>query len=311
MYGYGYSPYFVNTFLGARGGSVQYLVDTYSPTVAYSLRKLSSSATNAIRVRRDSDNAEQDIGFSGNDLDTTSLTSFVGAGDGFVTKWYNQGTSGTSYDASQTTASSQPLIVASGVVTTFVGGQNAIDLGDTVLNRLLVFGSGALYNNKSYGVVFSVYQNNSTTAKCIFGWSTPASATARFASFDSFTTAQRHEIRTRRLDADSISVLEDTVNFPVGGGAKLRTDIIDWANADAFIRRNGSQVASSTSHGTAGNTSATDSRIVMATGNTSGIGRAYTTGGVDYISTVIFFDTDISASIAAIETDINSNYGIY
>ena len=53
-------------------GVTGYLVDDYSPTVAYSLRKLSSSATNAIRVRRSSDNTEQDIGFSGDNLDTTS-----------------------------------------------------------------------------------------------------------------------------------------------------------------------------------------------------------------------------------------------
>jgi len=46
---------------------------------AYSLRKMTSKATNAIKVRRSSDNTELDIGFSGNDLDTTSLLSFVGS----------------------------------------------------------------------------------------------------------------------------------------------------------------------------------------------------------------------------------------
>lgn len=45
---------------------------------AYSLRKLSKSATSAIKVRRSVDNAEQIIGFSGKDLDTASLLSFVG-----------------------------------------------------------------------------------------------------------------------------------------------------------------------------------------------------------------------------------------
>jgi hypothetical protein len=56
------------------------LLDTYpNAAVAYSLRKLRSAYTgSAIRVRRSSDNAEQDIAFVGNDLDTTTMLDFVG-----------------------------------------------------------------------------------------------------------------------------------------------------------------------------------------------------------------------------------------
>lgn len=52
---------------------------TPKPKSAYSLRKLYSQYTgNAIRVRRDSDNAELDIGFDANgDLNTTALMSHV------------------------------------------------------------------------------------------------------------------------------------------------------------------------------------------------------------------------------------------
>jgi len=94
------------------------LLDTYSgAAAAYSLRQLSSSYSgSAIRVRRSSDNAEQDIGFASNELDTTALTAFCGAGNGFVTTWYDQ--SGNSNDATQTTAASQPQIVSSGSVIT-------------------------------------------------------------------------------------------------------------------------------------------------------------------------------------------------
>jgi len=50
-------------------------------TAYYSLRKFTEAETlNAIRVRRSSDDAEQDIGFDANgDLDTTALTTFVNA----------------------------------------------------------------------------------------------------------------------------------------------------------------------------------------------------------------------------------------
>lgn len=94
------------------------LLDTYSgATVAYSVRKLRSSYSgSALRVRRSSDNTEQDIGFTGNDLDTTSLSSFVGVGDGFITKWYDQ--SGSVNDLVQTTASLQPQIVSGGTILT-------------------------------------------------------------------------------------------------------------------------------------------------------------------------------------------------
>lgn len=69
------------------------ILDTYPNAKAgYSLRLLSSDYTGfCIRVRRSSDNAEQDIGFDGNELDTSSLLSFCGVNSGYVTTWYNQG----------------------------------------------------------------------------------------------------------------------------------------------------------------------------------------------------------------------------
>ena len=96
------------------GDSERKLLDQYTAAVAYSLRKLRTAYSgSAIRVRRSSDSAEQDIGFSGNNLDTTSLLSFCGAGDGFVTTWYDQVGSN---NAVQATAGLQPQIVASGAL---------------------------------------------------------------------------------------------------------------------------------------------------------------------------------------------------
>ena len=92
------------------------LLDTYSgAAAAYSLRKLSSSYSgNAIRVRRSSDNAEQDINFNVfGELDTVSLLAFAGAGDAFVKTWYDQASTN---DATQTTTANQPKIVSSGAV---------------------------------------------------------------------------------------------------------------------------------------------------------------------------------------------------
>ena len=94
------------------------LLDLYpSAAAAYSVRKLRTAYTgSAIRVRRSSDNAEQDIGFVAGNLDTTALTTFCLATDGFVTTWYDQ--SGNAANATQTTAANQPQIVSSGAVIT-------------------------------------------------------------------------------------------------------------------------------------------------------------------------------------------------
>jgi uncharacterized membrane protein len=94
------------------------LLDTYTgAAAAYSLRKLRTAYTgSAIEVRRDSDNATQDIGFVNNELDTSTLATFCSGTDGFVTTWYDQ--SGNGRNATQTTAANQPKIYdsVSGVI---------------------------------------------------------------------------------------------------------------------------------------------------------------------------------------------------
>jgi hypothetical protein len=96
----------------------QLLLDEFpNAAAAYSLRLLSSSYTgNCIEVRRSSDNALQNIGFVNGVLDTASLLSFVGAGDGFVRTWYDQ--SGNNRNAVNTTPDQQPKVVNSNVLIT-------------------------------------------------------------------------------------------------------------------------------------------------------------------------------------------------
>jgi SPP1 family predicted phage head-tail adaptor len=106
------------------------LLDLYpDAAVAYSLRKLRTAYTgSAVRVRRSSDNTEQDIGFVAEELDTVSLLAFCGIGNGFVTTWYDQ--SGNANNATQTTQASQPQIVSSGVII-ISNGEPTIDFNGT------------------------------------------------------------------------------------------------------------------------------------------------------------------------------------
>jgi hypothetical protein len=98
------------------------LLDTYpNAAVAYSVRKLRAAYTgSAIRVRRSSDNTEQNIGFDSNgNLDESALTTFVGANNGFVVTWFDQSTNGN--NATMSTAANQPQIVSSGTVLKLTG----------------------------------------------------------------------------------------------------------------------------------------------------------------------------------------------
>ena len=94
--------------------------------MAYSLRQLSSCYTgNAIQVRRSSDNATMEIGFTYNgDLDSTALKTFVGAGDGFVTIWYDQ--SSNNRNMIPLATSYQPQIVFNGLLK-YIGTRPTID----------------------------------------------------------------------------------------------------------------------------------------------------------------------------------------
>jgi hypothetical protein len=95
----------------------------------YSLRKVSGDATFnpssgeqlCIRVRRSSDNSEQDIGFNGGVLDTAALELFCEAGDdAYVKIWYDQlaGSAGRTTHFATATPTQQPPIVLNGSVLT-------------------------------------------------------------------------------------------------------------------------------------------------------------------------------------------------
>jgi uncharacterized protein YjdB len=82
--------------------------------IGYSLRKLIPAYTgNAVRVRRSSDNSQENIGFTPTgDFDEAALRTFAGAGNAFVTIWYDQ--SGNGKNMTQTNTGLQPQILFNG-----------------------------------------------------------------------------------------------------------------------------------------------------------------------------------------------------
>jgi hypothetical protein len=81
-------------------------------------RRLGGTYTgNLIEVRRSTDNALLNIGYnSENELDTATLTGFIGANSGFIRTIYDQTGAGNNFV--QTTLANQPRIVNAGVVDT-------------------------------------------------------------------------------------------------------------------------------------------------------------------------------------------------
>lgn len=72
---------------------------------AYSVRRLFTSYTgSSMRIRRSSDNAEADIGFTdAGDFNVSAFSAHIGAGQGFVTTWYDQSGAGLNIVSATTT----------------------------------------------------------------------------------------------------------------------------------------------------------------------------------------------------------------
>lgn len=100
-----------------------------------SVRKINPAYNGpCMRVRRSSDNAEQDIYFTNTgNLDTAALQLFTGSNNAFVTKWYDQ--SLNAYDVEQSNSFLQPQIVSGGSILLSDNGLPAIDFVDDFLQN--------------------------------------------------------------------------------------------------------------------------------------------------------------------------------
>ncbi len=142
------------------GGVQQFLLDAYPSGIpCFSLRKLKNTYTgSAIRVRRSTDNAEQNIGFNINgDLDTVALTTFCSGTNGFVTTWYDQSTSN---NLIQTTAINQPQIVSAGNLIT----RNSRAYIESSSTQFFNLSSFITLSNRS---IFLTYEKNTSGNQAI------------------------------------------------------------------------------------------------------------------------------------------------
>jgi hypothetical protein len=155
-------------FIRRRGGEAPFvgLLDLYpNAAAAYSLRKLRAAYSgSAVRIRRSSDNAESDIGFLNNEFDIAAAQTFCGAGNGFITTWYDQ--SGNGRNATQATAVRQPQIVSGGTI--FLQGTKPI-VKFTETNHILNTSAFSLGVNRTYIMNMYNYNNNAASFKVYLG----------------------------------------------------------------------------------------------------------------------------------------------
>jgi hypothetical protein len=150
---YGTPPFTLAISWEDRARSQTLLEKAPGARAAYSLRfvGLPSYTGSAIRVRRASNNAEQDIGFDANgELDTTALTNFCTGTNCFIRTWYDQ--SGNGADILQTTAAAQPKIYDSvtGVLTYGPNSKPTTNWAGTNGNALNTVGGIVTFDSDKY-----------------------------------------------------------------------------------------------------------------------------------------------------------------
>jgi len=267
---------------------------------AYSFRKVVSTATTSFRVRRSSDNAEQDIGFVGDDLDTTSLLTFVGAGNGFVTKMYEQNGSGK--DLTQTVATSQFQIVASGVVNTLNGKASCIT-GISVskfMTTLNLFNLSVVNGVSIFSVTKPItHIGGAFNVDWIYsigagGTSSPS----RF--FDNNISGAVGNPTTYNSNTQAGGSL---ISTPYTSGTKLQGHFIK--SGDNKYYQNAVIVGSNSNSLV---TPSSNQRLVI-NGISWSIGS--TSSSNQYFSEILFYNSDETSNLTAIQNNINSYYSIY
>lgn len=269
------------------------LLDLYSSSLgAYSLFKLRTAYSgHAIKVRRSSDNATQDIDYlSSGYLDTASMKTFVSTGTGYVDTWYDQ--SGNAYDLTQSTTGNQPVIIESGGTVYRSGGDVAIKFTSGSSHYLT--NTSIALSSAADAYIAYVFKSNSAGSNYIpFG-------------MGSNSFAYQHGAASNRIYAYAGNLYGDFPNSSTS--LHLSETIFDGggaANADRlkYYLNTSAQTASSFS-GSIGST-------VSGTGLS--IGRLYAVGVYfdGAASTFVIWANDKSADRTGIEAKINALHNAF
>jgi hypothetical protein len=278
--------------------------------VSFSPRRQSRNYTgNAMRVRRSSDNAEANIGFTANgDIDTTALLTFVGAGNGFVTTWYDQ--SGNDRYVFQATPANQPQIVNAGVIET-INGKPAMN---NLTGLFLASGAMAVLRNVNGATLVAVAQFTTPLAggalngPLLFVGSGVVEALRRLMlnTNPSPGTAGTYSLGGRRLDADAFANVSSPTE--ITANPVIWTGNADYANARVNTWLNGVADIVNATFQTSGNTSDTDSLGLGVFASSTG--SVYTYNNTRMSEAHIFSNTLSTTDRQTLERNKGAYFGI-
>jgi len=274
------------------------LLDLFpNAAAAYSLRKLRTAYTgSAIRVRRSNDNAEQDIGFDSFDnLDTSTLSTFVGANNGFVTTWYDQ--SGNGYDATQATAANQPQIVSSGSVIS-KGIRPSLDFNGT--SNHLFYNSNFLGGSAGSGFAVSSFDNATRAAReIIYGMQD--------------TSGARYDFLIARQSSSPFAGAANGIDFYVEGNFESSSFTVTDTNQKVYSNIYENNVIRNTYINSFQEFSGGSNLGNLDDGTDFYIGAdILNSNWIDgKIQEIVIYGTNQSLNRTGIETNINDYYAIY
>ena len=267
------------------------LLDSYpTASMAYSLRKLRGNYSGpAIQVRRSIDNNVLNIGFTAlGNLDTTALTSFCGAGDGFVTTWYDQ--SGNGNNATQSTAANQPQIVSSGSV---INRNGKTTIQYDAINDYFSF------NYQWANNTFDVFAVNTSTQDKFKAILSESNVGALALGSNASAVGKLFSILKSAVTSYSFtSVQTDNVQFLVNYYSD--NGIVSGGINAKFRKNNGSEESNNSASGLI-----TNSNSLI--GSSGGSGDFW---GGD-IQELILYSSSKSTDRTGISNNINTYYGIY
>lgn len=269
-----------------------------NPDFAYSFRKVISTATVSCRVRRSSDNTEQDIGFVGNDLDNTSLSTFVGSGNGFVVKIYDQ--KGSGKDLAQTTASLQFQIVNAGIIHTINGKTTCVTTSTKwMLTPYTLYPFATTDSNSIFSVTQPISQvGGGFNVDFLFSVGTGSLGTDRL--FDNYILGSAGNPTSYGI---GINQGASSISTAYSSGTKLQSSL--FKNNEQKYYLNNSLIGTNTTA-----MSATSNTVGLIVNNTSwSIGS--TASSNMYFSEIIIYKSYQNTTISDINTNINSYYSIY
>ena len=249
-----------------------------------------------LEIRRSSDNlvknfyydSNNELSLNSKDCNGTTLSSWIGSDDGFVSTWYDQ--SGNAKNVQQTTASKQPRIVNSGVVET-KGTKNSIFFNSANSQTL---GTTAIPLTDGFTAITVGSTNNNTTEQNFYD---NTEASARMTSIGlNLNAANRIGSRAssngavffgsgENLSSTNLILVDHYGSISSGSESnQLRLDGVDGTqNYASRIFASGFDIGSRS-------------------------GAFYLNG---YVSEFIYYTADKSAEISAIESNINTYYSIY